>query len=88
MLEGKAIISERDMLQAMQQHALQLAAKALAAFDVTGAIEIACYIRCIGSLAIMLFKGTALGPASETSPSPPMETLEARVFCPSPSTIL
>ncbi|KAG7015244.1 hypothetical protein SDJN02_22878, partial [Cucurbita argyrosperma subsp. argyrosperma] len=36
MLEGKAIVGETDMLQAMQQDALDLAAKALDRFDVNG----------------------------------------------------
>ncbi|XP_057969091.1 uncharacterized protein LOC131158322 [Malania oleifera] len=92
MLEGKAVIGETDMLQAMQQDALGLAAKALDSFDVTEATEIARFIKkefdkaygagwqcivgmdfgsfvthcggcfiyfCIGSLAILLFRGSA-----------------------------
>lgn len=54
MLEGKAVIGETDMLQTMQQDALDLAAKALDFFDVTEATEIArfikkvkCYIFCL-----------------------------------------
>ncbi|GAV85351.1 Dynein_light domain-containing protein [Cephalotus follicularis] len=97
MLEGKAIVSETDMLQTMQQDALNLAAKALDFFDVTEATEIARFIKtefdvahgagwqcivgtdfgsfvthchgcfiyfCIGSLAILLFRGSA-GPDAE-----------------------
>lgn len=45
MLEGKAVIGETDMLQAMQQEALDLAAKALDFFDVTEATEIARFIK-------------------------------------------
>ncbi|PON70930.1 Dynein light chain [Parasponia andersonii] len=45
MLEGKAIIGETDMLQAMQQDALHLAAKALDAFDVTETTNIAHFIK-------------------------------------------
>lgn len=45
MLEGKAVIGETDMLQTMQQDALNLAAKALDFFDVTEAIEIARFIK-------------------------------------------
>ena len=41
MLEGKAVIDETDMLQTMQQDALDLASKALDFFDFTEAIEIA-----------------------------------------------
>ncbi|KAJ4823240.1 hypothetical protein Tsubulata_034469 [Turnera subulata] len=92
MLEGKALVGETDMLQAMQQDALDLAAKALDFFDVTEATDIARFIKkdfdklygagwqCIagtdfgsfvthctgcfihfqiGSLAILLFKGSA-----------------------------
>ncbi|KAL9257576.1 Dynein light chain 1, cytoplasmic-like protein [Drosera capensis] len=91
MLEGKAIVGETDMLQNMQQDALNLAAKALDYYDVTEATEIACFIKkefdkvygsgwqciagtdfgsfvthfcgcfihfCIGSLAVLLFKGS------------------------------
>ena len=45
MLEGKAIIGETDMLQAMQQDALHLAAKALDVFDVTETTNIAKFIK-------------------------------------------
>lgn len=45
MLEGKAIVGETDMVEAMQQDALQLAAKALDSFDVTDATEIARFIK-------------------------------------------
>lgn len=41
MLEGKAVIGETDMLQTMQDEALQLAAKTLDFFDVTEATDIA-----------------------------------------------
>ncbi|KAL0443482.1 UNVERIFIED_CONTAM: hypothetical protein Slati_2070900 [Sesamum latifolium] len=45
MLEGKAVIGETDMLQTMQQDALDLASKALDFFDVTEATEIAQFIK-------------------------------------------
>ncbi|KAM1245644.1 hypothetical protein ACFX13_037653 [Malus domestica] len=45
MLEGKAVVNETDMLQTMQQDALQLAAKALDNFDVTEPTEIAQFIK-------------------------------------------
>ena len=45
MLEGKAIVGETDMLEAMQHDALQLAAKALDFFDVIDATEIARFIK-------------------------------------------
>lgn len=45
MLEGKAVIGETDMLQTMQDDALQLAAKALDFYDVTEATEIARVIK-------------------------------------------
>ncbi|XP_057506190.1 uncharacterized protein LOC130789440 [Actinidia eriantha] len=45
MLEGKAIIGETDMLQTMQQAALDLAAKALDFYDVTEPTEIARFIK-------------------------------------------
>ncbi|XP_058071396.1 dynein light chain 1, cytoplasmic-like [Magnolia sinica] len=110
MLEGKAVISETDMLQTMQQHALHVTAKALDAFDITDSTNIACYIKkefdqaygpgwqcivgtdfgsfvthccgcfiyfCIGSLAIMLFKGVALGPEANMGPFHAMEAVEA-----------
>ncbi|XP_009375219.1 dynein light chain 1, cytoplasmic-like [Pyrus x bretschneideri] len=45
MLEGKAVVNETDMLQTMQQDALQLAARALDNFDVTEPTEIAQFIK-------------------------------------------
>ncbi|KAK9089485.1 hypothetical protein Scep_028567 [Stephania cephalantha] len=45
MLEGKAVVGETDMLQAMQQEALGLAAKALDVFDAAETIEIARFIK-------------------------------------------
>ena len=45
MLEGKAVIGETDMLQTMQQDALDLAAKALDFFDATDATAIARFIK-------------------------------------------
>ena len=45
MLEGKAIIGETDMLQNMQQDALDVAAKALDFYDVTEPTDIACFIK-------------------------------------------
>ncbi|XP_058210992.1 uncharacterized protein LOC131323295 isoform X2 [Rhododendron vialii] len=45
MLEGKAVIGESDMLQTMQQDALDLAAKALDFYDVTEPTEIARFIK-------------------------------------------
>lgn len=45
MLEGKAVIGEADMLQAMQHDALDLASKALDFFDVNEATEIARFIK-------------------------------------------
>ncbi|KAK6946781.1 Dynein light chain, type 1/2 [Dillenia turbinata] len=102
MLEGKAVIGETDMLQTMQQEALNLAAKALDYYDVTEATEIARFIKmefdrtygpgwqcvvgtdfgsfvthchgcfiyfCIGSLAILLFRGSGL-PEADISPFP------------------
>ncbi|XVF18992.1 hypothetical protein REPUB_Repub11eG0072400 [Reevesia pubescens] len=107
MLEGKAIIGETDMLQAMQQDALNLAAKALDFFDVTEATEIAHFIKkefdrtygpgwqcivgtdfgsfvthssgcfiyfCIGSLAILLFRGSAVPEANEANQFTASET--------------
>uniref|UniRef100_A0A2C9UFZ7 Uncharacterized protein n=1 Tax=Manihot esculenta TaxID=3983 RepID=A0A2C9UFZ7_MANES len=59
MLEGKAVVGETDMLQTMQQDALDLAARALDFFDVTEATEIARFIKKIGSLYILLFRGSA-----------------------------
>ena len=49
MLEGKAVIGETDMLQTMQQDAMDLASKALDVFDVTEAIEIARFIKKVNS---------------------------------------
>lgn len=49
MLEGKAIVGETDMLEAMQHDALQLAAKALDFFDVIDATEIARFIKKVYS---------------------------------------
>ncbi|XP_009350028.1 dynein light chain LC6, flagellar outer arm-like [Pyrus x bretschneideri] len=45
MLEGKAVIVETDMLQTMQQKALDLASKALDSFDITEATEIGRFIK-------------------------------------------
>ena len=45
MLEGKAIVGETDMLQAMQQDALHSAAKALDVFEATESTDIACFIK-------------------------------------------
>lgn len=45
MLEGKAIVEETDMLQAMQGDALHLAAKALDIFEATESTDIACFIK-------------------------------------------
>ncbi|XWS15663.1 hypothetical protein CRYUN_Cryun34aG0021200 [Craigia yunnanensis] len=45
MLEGKAIVGETDMLQAMQQDALHLAAKALDIFEATESTDIARFIK-------------------------------------------
>ncbi|XP_010268852.1 PREDICTED: dynein light chain 1, cytoplasmic-like [Nelumbo nucifera] len=45
MLEGKAVISDTDMLQTMQQDAIRLAAKALDIFDVIDTTEIACCVK-------------------------------------------
>ncbi|CDP05850.1 unnamed protein product [Coffea canephora] len=106
MLEGKAVIGETDMLEAMQQDALDLAAKALDFFDVTEATEIACFIKkafdrthgpgwqcivgtdfgsfvthccgcfiyfCIGSLAILLFRGSAVPEAEPGQRVAPLE---------------
>ncbi|KAA8523824.1 hypothetical protein F0562_010247 [Nyssa sinensis] len=109
MLEGKAVIDQTDMLQTMQQYALDLAAKALDFFDVTEPTEIARFIKkefdrtygpgwqcivgtdfgsfvthcsgcfiyfCIGSLAILLFRGSA-GPEAEAGQVSALETVEA-----------
>ncbi|GAB4852345.1 hypothetical protein Ancab_016538 [Ancistrocladus abbreviatus] len=110
MLEGKAIIDETDMLQTMQQDALKLAAKALDYYDVTEAIEIACFIKkefdrtyrpgwqCIvgsdfgsfvthccgcfiyfniGSLAILLFKGSTGPEPAEPDQLASLEAIKA-----------
>ncbi|KAG9452773.1 hypothetical protein H6P81_005677 [Aristolochia fimbriata] len=110
MLEGKAVVGETDMLQAMQDQALRLAAEALDAFDVTDATEIARFIKkefdgtygpgwqCIvgtdfgsfvthcsgcfiyfsvGSLAILLFKGAAVGLETDGAHFSAFETLKA-----------
>ncbi|XP_009377313.2 dynein light chain LC6, flagellar outer arm-like [Pyrus x bretschneideri] len=45
MLEGKAVIVETDMLQTMQQKALDLTSKVLDLFDVTEATEIGRFIK-------------------------------------------
>ncbi|CAN6694457.1 unnamed protein product [Malus baccata var. baccata] len=45
MLEGKAVIVETDMLQTMQQKALDLTSKALDLFDITEATEIGRFIK-------------------------------------------
>ncbi|XP_021288554.1 dynein light chain 2, cytoplasmic [Herrania umbratica] len=109
MLEGKAVIGETDMLQTMQQDALDLAAKALDIFDVTDATEIARFIKkefdkaygpgwqcivgtdfgsfvthcsgcfiyfSIGSLAILLFRGSAV-PEAEANQFAALETVKA-----------
>lgn len=52
MLEGKAVVGETDMLQTMQQDALDLAAKALDFFDVTEPTEIARFIKKVGMVTI------------------------------------
>ncbi|KAE8651306.1 dynein light chain 2, cytoplasmic [Cucumis sativus] len=103
MLEGKAIVGETDMLEAMQQDALNLAAKALDSFDVTEATDIARFIKkefdrihgggwqcivgtdfgsfvthcfgcfiyfCVGSLAILLFRGSAASQQQQQFPEP------------------
>lgn len=49
MLEGKAVVGETDMLQAMQQEALNLASKALDSFDVTEPTDIARFIKEVSS---------------------------------------
>lgn len=55
MLEGKAIVGESDMLQAMQSHALRLAAQALDAFDVVDSTEIARHIKKVCVSLLLLF---------------------------------
>ncbi|OAY54968.1 dynein light chain 2, cytoplasmic [Manihot esculenta] len=109
MLEGKAVVGESDMLQTMQQDALDLAAKALDFFDVTEATEIARFIKkqfdtsygagwqCIvgtdfasfvthccgcfiyfqiGSLAILLFRGSAAPELDEANQFTDLEALD------------
>ncbi|CAK7327533.1 unnamed protein product [Dovyalis caffra] len=109
MLEGKAVVGETDMLQTMQQDALDLAAKALDFFDVTDSTDIARFIKkefdrmygpgwqCIvgrdfgsfvthcfgcfiyfqiGSLSILLFRGSAGYPEPEENRFAPLESLE------------
>ncbi|KAG6755332.1 hypothetical protein POTOM_041153 [Populus tomentosa] len=108
MLEGKAAIGETDMLQTMQQDALDLAAKALDFFDATDAIAIARFIKqefdrmygpgwqCVvgrdfgsfvthcfgcfiyfqvGSLSILLFRGSASYPEPEKNQFEALEPL-------------
>ncbi|CAN6588898.1 unnamed protein product [Malus baccata var. baccata] len=104
MLEGKAVIVETDMLQTMQQKALDLTSKALDLFDITEATEIGRFIKkdiwtwmecivgtdfgsfvthchgcfiyfCVGSLAVLLFRGAA-GPEAEAK-QPCAAALEA-----------
>ncbi|KAK3010957.1 hypothetical protein RJ639_011853 [Escallonia herrerae] len=70
MLEGKAVVGETDMLQTMQQEALDIAAKALNFFDITEATEIARLIKKvmrlrlvfvgIGSVPLFWFAGSAI----------------------------
>lgn len=55
MLEGKAVIGETDMLQTMQDDALQLAAKALDFFDVTEATEIARAIKQVTNVLYVVY---------------------------------
>ena len=45
MLEGKAEVGEVDMVEAMQRHALRLAAHALDLFDVTEPTHVAHFIK-------------------------------------------
>ncbi|CAA7392330.1 unnamed protein product [Spirodela intermedia] len=45
MLEGKAVVGETDMLEAMQRHALRLAGEALDLFDVTQSTDVAHFIK-------------------------------------------
>lgn len=52
MLEGKAVVEETDMLQTMQQVAMDVAAKALDVFDVTEATEIARFIKKVTSFEL------------------------------------
>lgn len=55
MLEGKAIIGDTDMLAAMQQHALHLAAKALDFFDVTEPTDIARLLKKVTNYRNIFF---------------------------------
>ncbi|KAL6199234.1 hypothetical protein ACLB2K_029020 [Fragaria x ananassa] len=57
MLEGKAVIVETDMLQNMQQNAVDLASKALDFFDVTEATEIGRIIKKVIVLVHILSWG-------------------------------
>lgn len=59
MLEGKAIVGETDMLQTMQQDALNLAAKALDSFDVNEATDIARFIKKVQTQLCKCFKTRA-----------------------------
>lgn len=56
MLEGKAVIGETDMLQSMQQDALDLAAKALDFFDVTDSTDIARFVKKVTLLCCLLHR--------------------------------
>ncbi|KAB5534691.1 hypothetical protein DKX38_017777 [Salix brachista] len=108
MLEGKAVVGETDMLQTMQEDALDLAAKALDFYDVTDATDIARFIKqefdrmhgpgwqCVvgrdfgsfvthcfgcfiyfqvGSLSILLFRGSASFPEPEKNQCGALESL-------------
>ncbi|KAF9672875.1 hypothetical protein SADUNF_Sadunf11G0089700 [Salix dunnii] len=108
MLEGKAVVGETDMLQTMQEDALDLAAKALDFYDVTDATDIARFIKqdfdrmhgpgwqCVvgrdfgsfvthcfgcfiyfqvGSLSILLFRGSASFPEPEKNQFEALESL-------------
>ncbi|EYU19164.1 hypothetical protein ABFS82_13G177200 [Erythranthe guttata] len=110
MLEGKAVVGETDMLEAMQQDALDLAAKALDFFDVTDSTQIARFIKkefdrsygagwqcivgtdfgsfvthwcgcfihfCIGSLAILLFRGSTGQETEADDQFPPLKITAA-----------
>ncbi|XP_068309822.1 uncharacterized protein [Pyrus communis] len=75
MLEGKAVIVETNMLQTMQQKALDLTSKALDLFHVIEATEIGRFIKKEfdrtygpGCLAVLLFRGVA-GPEAEAKQS-------------------
>lgn len=62
MLEGKAVVNETDMLETMQQEALQLAAKALDLFDVTEPTEIAQFIKKVNQLVFFLIESSNIRP--------------------------